>query len=81
MKYGKEYAKQKATFQNKGLKRNFNNKQKCSKSAIDKGTFTEHYSWVCLSEKHMDFAIYTIQVVAYLHNKHKQDVKLQPTFC
>lgn len=80
MKYGKEYAKLKATFQNKVLEVNFNDKQECPKPSVDKSTFMEQPSWVCLSEKHADFVINTTEVVAYLHNKHKQDVKLQPTF-
>lgn len=39
MKYGKEYAKLEATSANKGLKGSSSDKQKCSKSAVDKGTF------------------------------------------
>lgn len=71
MKYGKEPAKLEATFANKSLKGNFNDKQKYPKSAVDKGTLMEHPFWVCSSKHRMEFGVNTIQVVAYLHSKHK----------
>lgn len=60
MKCGKEYAKLEATFANKGLKGNFNDKQKCPKLAVDKGTLVKHPSWVCPSKHHMEFVVNTM---------------------
>lgn len=78
MKCGKEYAKLERIFENKSWKEKFNEKQKCPKLPVNKGVFEAHPFWVCPSKKHMEFLVNTIQGVACLHSKLKQDVRLHP---
>lgn len=58
-----------------------NVKQKCPKLPVNKRMFEAHPFWVCPSKKHMEFLVNTIQGVACLHSKLKQDVRLHPPVC